>query len=75
MGEILAFLPKNDGEKWSSKNIFEILPCACRNFKNIFYTIKRRIFTKIIKFTNENDMFFAWRDFKKKVDGGCTYDK
>ena len=22
------FWPKNDGEKWSSKNIFEIPPCA-----------------------------------------------
>jgi hypothetical protein len=28
MGEILAFWPKNDGEKWSRKNIFEITPCA-----------------------------------------------
>ena len=34
MGEILAFLvtlnfwPKNDDEKWSRKNIFEIPPCA-----------------------------------------------
>ena len=28
MGEILAFWPKNDGEKWPRKNIFEIPPCA-----------------------------------------------
>ena len=28
MGEILHFWPKNDGEKWSRKNIFEIPPCA-----------------------------------------------
>ena len=27
MGEILSFLPKNDGEKWSRKNNFEIPPC------------------------------------------------
>ena len=23
-------------------------------------------------YTNENDMFCAWRDLKKKVCGGCT---
>ena len=28
MGEILAFLAKNDDEKWSRKNIFENPPCA-----------------------------------------------
>ena len=28
MGEILAFLTKNDDEKVSRKNIFEIPPCA-----------------------------------------------
>ena len=29
MGEILAFLKaKNDDEKWSRKDIFEIPPCA-----------------------------------------------
>ena len=27
MGEILDFWPKNDGEKWSRKNIFEIPSC------------------------------------------------
>ena len=48
------------------QNIFEIHPCECRNFKNISYIIERRIFTKIVKFTYENDMFCEWRDFKKK---------
>ena len=47
------------------KNIFKIPPCTC-SFKNIFYIIERRIFTEIVKFTNENDMFCALRDFKKK---------
>ena len=35
------------------------------------YIIEKRIFTEIVKFTNENDLFCEWRDFKKK----CTYDK
>ena len=26
--QFLHFWPKNDGEKWSRKNIFEIPPCA-----------------------------------------------
>ena len=29
------FWPKNDDEKWSRKNIFEIPPCALKNYKNI----------------------------------------
>jgi hypothetical protein len=68
------FWPKNDDENWSRKNIFEIPPCACRNFKNIFNIIERRIFIEIVEFSNENDMFCAWSDFKKICDG-CTYDK
>ena len=28
MWQKIIFLPKNDGEKWSRKNIFEIPPCA-----------------------------------------------
>ena len=28
MGEFEHFWPKNDDEKWSRKNIFEIPPCA-----------------------------------------------
>ena len=26
--DLKSFGPKNDGEKWSRKNIFEIPPCA-----------------------------------------------
>jgi len=54
MGEFLPFWPKN--EKWSRKNDFEIPPC--RNFKSIIHIIERRIFTKIVKFSNENEMFY-----------------
>ena len=39
------------------------------------YIIERRIVTEIVKFTNENDMFCTWRDFKKKVCGGCTINE
>ena len=41
----LSFWPKNDDEKelptekWPIKIICEIPPCACRNFKNIFYIV------------------------------------
>ena len=27
------------------------------------------------KFSNKNDNFFAWRDFKKKFCGAFRYDK
>ena len=30
------FWHKNDGEKWSRKNIFEIPPCACHFLSNEF---------------------------------------
>jgi hypothetical protein len=37
--------------------------------------IERRIFTKIAKFTNENDIFFRMEGFQKNGCGGCTNDK
>ena len=45
-----------------------------QKFQKYFYIIERRIFTKIVKFTNKNYMFCAWRDFKKKfVVGDETF--
>ena len=32
------FWPKNDGEKWSRENIFEIPPCAKPFSENLFIT-------------------------------------
>ena len=42
------FGPKNDGEKWSRKNIFEIPPCA-KPFSNplIYFKEWRIFFTKL----------------------------
>ena len=39
--------------------------------KNIFYIIS----TKTVKFANKNDMFCAWRDFKRKLMVGVHMDK
>ena len=69
--KLYHFWPKNDDEKWSRKNIFEIPPWACRNLKNIFYIIERRIFNEIIN----KLMKMTWKDFKKNLFGGCIYDK
>jgi hypothetical protein len=56
--------PKNDDEKWSRKNTLEILPCALRNLKNIFYFIEMRIFAK---FTNSvTKMTFSHEGISKK---------
>ena len=57
MGEM--FRPKNDNEKWSRKNYFEIPPCAKPFLENHFYFIQRRIFAAI-KMT-----FFAQRGISK----------
>ena len=51
MGEILPFLPKNGGEKWPRKNIFEIPPFS----SNSLYFIERRTFAQNYKFINKND--------------------
>ena len=63
-------LLKNDDEKLSRKNIFEILPCTLRNYKNIKKKKKRKEdFCKSYKFRNKNDYLCTWRDFKKNL---CT---
>ena len=46
-----------------------------QKFQKYFHITERRIFTEIVKFTYENDMFCEWRDLKEKVCGGCTYEK
>jgi hypothetical protein len=51
----IHFWPKNGDEKWSGKNIFEILQSTIFMYhtKEDFYQI--------------NDIFCAWSDFKKKL--------
>ena len=56
--QIYHFWPKNDGEKWSRKNISEIPSCAKPFSENLFYFIERR------SFGNKNDMVNAWRNFR-----------
>ena len=51
------FWPKNDGEKWSRINIFEIPPCA-------HHVIFISEFNQKYKFSNKNNMVSAWRNFK-----------
>ena len=46
MGEILTFWPKNDGEKWSRKNIFEIRPCPSHFPLNEFTSLKGGVLVK-----------------------------
>ena len=52
------FHPKNDDEKWSRKNYFEIPPCAKPFLENVFYFIERgflhQIANSVMKMT-----FFA----------------
>ena len=48
----LIFWLKNYGEKWSTKIIFDIPPCAKPFSENIFYFIERRIFPQNCKFSN-----------------------
>ena len=50
MGEILSFLPKNDGEKWSRKNNFEIPPCA----HNVIFITEFILLIKIPSFYKVN---------------------
>ena len=42
--------------------------------ENIFDIVERRIFTGIVKFTNENYMF-GHGGISKKVCGGCAVNK
>jgi hypothetical protein len=49
------------------KNILEIPPCAKPFSENIFYFIERRIIAQNYKFSNKNDLPYAWREL-------CTYD-
>ena len=55
MGEFQHFWPKNDGEKWSRKNIFEIPPCAHHFLLNGFTSQKGGVLVKstnsVIKMT------------------------
>ena len=46
-----------DDEKWSRKNIFEILPFALRNYEHIFYFIERRIFAKVTNSVKKETIF------------------
>ena len=71
------FWPKNDGDKWSRKNICDIPPCA-KPFSDLqIYFIKGRIFALNYIFSNKNDLVFIWRDFKKILWCICIsmYDK
>ena len=43
----IYFWPKNDGEKWSRKNIFEIPPCAKPFSENLFYFIEVDLCSKV----------------------------
>ena len=52
------FCPKNDGEKWSTKNIFEIPPCGRLYFPLLNKSAPNH------KFSNKNNYLPAWRDFK-----------
>ena len=67
------FWPKNDGQNWSRKNIFEIPPCANPFSDHPIYFMKRRILNLNYKFSNKNYLLCAWRDFKK-IYCECTYD-
>jgi hypothetical protein len=67
--------PKNDDEKWSRKNYFEIPPCAKPFLENLFYFIERGIFASNCKFSNKNGLLCAWRDFSKTFCGISTYYK
>ena len=37
--------------------------------ENLFYFIEREIFTSNCKFSNENDLLYAWRDLNKTFYG------
>ena len=69
------FWPKNDGEKWSRKNIFEIPPCACNFLINEFTSQKGGI---LIKSTN-SVIKMTWCAHggisKNNSCGISTYDK
>ena len=49
------FWPKNDGGKWSRKNILEIPPC---------YFLLLHKSAQNHKFSNKNNHLLAWKDFK-----------
>ena len=54
------------------KKYFEIPPFAKPFLENLFYFIKRGIFASNCKFSNENDLLWALRDFNKTFCGIST---
>ena len=62
--------PKNDGEKWSRKSIFEISSCGSHFLLIHFTSWKQGLLHKI-----KNGHLPAWRNFKNIFCGECTYDK
>ena len=55
MGE-QHFWPKNDGEKWSRKNIFEIPPCA----HHVIFITEFVLLTKNTPFYEVNSFNRKW---------------
>ena len=51
---------------YTTKNIFEIPPCAKPFSDPQIYFIKGRILDQNDKFTNKNDHLCVWRDLKNK---------
>ena len=70
MGEFQHFWPKNDGEKWSRKNIFEMPPCARNFLLNEFTSQKGGV---LIKSANKMTWCAHGGTFKKKSCGISTY--
>ena len=64
------FGTKNDDEKWSRKNIFEITPCPKPFPENLLYFVVDFLH-KTTKFSNKNEFLCACRDFQKNLCGGC----
>jgi hypothetical protein len=58
---------------YTTKNIFEIPPCAKPFSDPVIYFIKERILDQNDKFSNKNDIVSAWRDFKNIFCGIWTY--
>ena len=54
------FWPKNDGEKWSRKNIFEIPPCG----SHFLFFFLLTTFEENHKFSNKNNYFPEWKKIR-----------
>ena len=70
-----SFCSKNNGEKWSRKNSFEITQRAKPFGWNQIQLIERRIFEQNYKFSDKNYNLCERRDFQKILFDTCSYYK